>query len=107
VSVFNKDALKVIDAYNDRNCLVYCDPPYLHETRHSKKAYELEMTTEDHHQLAQRLLSFRGKVVLSGYPSKQYDEWFGGWRVVKKSIANHASQKKAKQRKVEALWCNF
>lgn len=108
VLVFNSLALGVIHAFNEADVLVYADPTYVPDTRVSKKAYEFEMTIDDHIELADELLAFKGKVVLSGYPSTLYTSLYNeGWRCVKKQIANHSSQQRKKQMKTECLWMNY
>jgi DNA adenine methylase len=107
VYIFNRDAAEVIQAFNNKNTLLYCDPPYLHETRVSKTVYSSEMTTDDHIQLAHLLNNFEGKALISGYMSPLYNRLYKNWNVEKKSIANHSSQQRSKQKKVEVVWKNF
>ena len=107
VTILNNYALNIIDALDDKNTFLYLDPPYVHSTRHSKNIYSNEMTDEDHRILGERLLKFKGKVLLSGYPSALYDEIFVGWHTAEKVIANHASQQKIKNKKIERLWHNY
>jgi DNA adenine methylase len=107
VIILNKHAFEVIKAFNDPNTVLYCDPPYLHEARRSTQAYEIEMTSEEHMQLADVLNTFTGKVILSGYPSALYNRLYKHWRVEKKKIVNHASQQKTKAVKTEVLWMNY
>lgn len=108
VNVFHRPALEVLKAYNNPNTFTYVDPTYVHETRVSKTAYgNNEMTEEDHVELADVLNSFNGQVLLSGYPSTLYARLFRHWTMATKSIVNHASQKKIKERKTEALWKNY
>lgn len=107
VYILNQPALSVLSAFNDPGTFVYVDPPYLPETRVSTKAYECEMTVDDHLDLAAVLKGFKGKVLLSGYPSPLYNRLFKDWRCAKKKIANHASQQKNKDIKTECLWANY
>jgi DNA adenine methylase len=108
VYILSEKALDVIYAFNAPNVLLYCDPPYLPETRTSTDSYgEYEMTAEEHDTLAQMLLKFRGKVIISGYPSVLYKRLYKDWRCVKKNIANHASQAKVKEDRTEVLWMNY
>lgn len=62
--------------------LVYCDPPYLPETRSSKARYRCEYTVADHERLLACLLRLpqNVSVILSGYPSALYDSTLTGWR---------------------------
>ncbi len=107
VFIFNKKATEVIAAYNNKDVLLYVDPPYVHDTRTSPEAYDMEMTQDDHIELANSLKSFKGKVILSGYPSSLYNRLYKGWRCEKKKIVNHSSQQKVKELKEEALWLNY
>ncbi len=118
--IMNETAVKVINVFNNKNTLLYLDPPYLPETRVSNEVYSHEMSTDDHIHLAEVLNGFKGKVILSGYPSKLYKRLYDNvkiltpnkvqkskWRVEKQVIANHASQAKKKEYKVECLWINY
>lgn len=110
--IMNEKALKIIDNFNDENTLLYVDPPYLQETRVSHDAYEYDMTTDDHIKLADKLNGFKGKVILSGYASKLYKRLYPSekgakWRTERKMIANHSSQIKSKDYKIEVLWMNY
>ena len=107
VYIFNKPATQVIKAFNDKNTVVYCDPPYLDATRTSTNSYEFELSLDDHIELAAVLNGFKGKALISGYSSTIYRELYKGWTCKRKRIANHASQQKKKQIKTECLWINF
>jgi DNA adenine methylase len=60
--------------------LIYCDPPYLPETRVKRKVYRHEMSRADHERLLKALTRCRCSVAISGYASKLYDEALAGWR---------------------------
>jgi DNA adenine methylase len=108
VYIFNKPAVEVIKAFNKHNTLLYVDPPYLHSTRKAKKVYEkYEMTEDDHKKLCEVLVTFKGKVLISGYDSELYDSYFQNWHKIFRDIANHSSQSKKKEFKREVLWMNF
>jgi DNA adenine methylase len=108
VAFLCRDALSVINDYkNNEDALIYCDPPYLHETRTSKKVYEYEMSYAQHQEL---LDCFRGatcNIMLSGYRSNLYDKFFVNWNRVDIKVANSASHKKIKEIKTECIWKNF
>jgi DNA adenine methylase len=108
VVVENRPAVELIRKHDTPGTLFYCDPPYLHETRTAKKAYgPFEMTETQHHELLVTLRQCKGKVMLSGYPSKTYDTALAGWTRHTLAIANHASGGASKERKTEVLWCNY
>jgi DNA adenine methylase len=107
VQMLCRPALDVIRDWDSPDTLYYLDPPYLAETRSSKKVYAVEMTDQDHRELSAVLAGVQGKVVLSGYPSTLYDELYAGWRTVESEIANHAAGGATKARKIEKLWMNW
>lgn len=107
VFIFNKQAIEVIQAFNTPDTLLYCDPPYLLETRVSKTVYSSELSTDDHIELAHVLNNFNGKVVLSGYASPLYNRLYKDWNADKKKISNHSSQQAKKDKKTEMLWKNY
>ena len=107
VKIFNKSAIEVISAFDNENTLIYADPPYPEESRSAKNVYEFEMTNKDHEELAEELMKFRGKAIISGYGCPLFERLYGEWRCVKKKIANHSSQQKSKKIMEECLWINF
>jgi DNA adenine methylase len=108
VVVENRPAVKLIQEHDEPGTLFYCDPPYLHETRTARKAYGcFEMTEAEHRELLNVLLACKGKVMLSGYPSRLYDEALSGWTRHIFDLPNHAAGGATKDRETEVLWCNW
>lgn len=88
------DALAVIRRYDRPGTLFYVDPPYLPHVRGANRetfseAYRHEMTVGDHAGLARVLRSVQGMVVLSGYASAEYAEWYEtyGWQRYSRAAA--------------------
>lgn len=81
VQIENRDAIQLMREMDSKETLFYLDPPYVASTRPHPKAYAHEMTNDDHREFAEVLYSLKGFVVLSGYPSKIYEELFErrGW----------------------------
>jgi len=106
VEILYQPALEAIRRFDSPETLIYCDPPYLHETRdpNSRDVYGVEMSEEEHRQLASALNTCESKVVLSGYPSHLYDKLYRSWRRLDIDIANHAAGGRKKARKTEVLW---
>jgi DNA adenine methylase len=102
------DALQLIRTNDGPDTLHYLDPPYLHETRTHRKAYVHEMSRVEHANLLHLLSGLRGTFVLSGYPSKLYDDTatLCRWHRVEFDMPNHSGQGKNKQRRTECLWSN-
>lgn len=103
VQIENDDALKVIKRYDSPDTLFYCDPPYPHESRGDSNAYGFEMSDEQHIKLSEVLHSVKGKVALSGYHCKLYDELYKDWKYVNNTKKAHS----VKQDRTEVLWMNY
>lgn len=104
VQIENRPALEIVDLYDEKGTLFYCDPPYAHESRGDSKAYGYEMTDEDHEALAAKLRRVRGRAAVSGYRGSLYDGLFKGWRCIEAPEKQCHSIKKLRQ---EVLWVNF
>jgi DNA adenine methylase len=105
--ILNRPALKVVDQFDDPDALIYFDPTYMHGTRSAPRVYAYEMPDDDHRDLLARLKKLRAKAILSGYPSKLYDDALADWKRYEKDVPNHAAGGKKKDRETEVLWCNF
>jgi DNA adenine methylase len=83
VMIENHPALNIMKQWDGPNTLIYADPPYLPETRSESalKQYKHEMTTDQHLELLEFLLSAKSKIILSGYPSELYVQTLekAGW----------------------------
>ncbi|HEX4794018.1 MAG TPA: DNA adenine methylase [Humisphaera sp.] len=109
VQIISRPAIDVIQKWDGPDTLIYCDPPYVHDTRAagSHEVYGVELTAEDHRQLAQVLNASKSKVILSGYPSPLYKELYKSWRKETKQIPNHAAGGTSKAMMDEVLWMNW
>jgi len=84
VIIENKDAFDVIAQHDADDSLIYCDPPYPHETRNMRRgnaSYAHEFQTADHERLAELLRSCKSMVIVSSYQSRLYDCLYAGWTV--------------------------
>jgi DNA adenine methylase len=81
--------------------LIYCDPPYLSETRTSHRKYRFDYTKQDHITLLERLKSLPCHIILSGYPSLLYDELLGDWRTLELQAMTRGGPR------TEKLWFNY
>lgn len=110
VQIYNMDAIDFMRQFNDKNTFAYLDPPYLHETRVSKKVYEHEMTKQQHEDLLKFLASeWKGLFLISGYSSLLYDNFFPklGCTYSALSVSNSSGQTKKKNHRLEVLWKNY
>lgn len=101
VQIENMPAAELIPRFNFENVLIYCDPPYMLETRHGKQ-YRCEMEDSDHEELLSLLLSHKGYVVISGYDTELYNDMLSGW-----SRHERAARSQTGSKKTEVVWTNF
>lgn len=81
--------------------LIYCDPPYLAETRTSHRKYRFEYTKQDHIALLKLLKSLPCHIILSGYPSALYDDLLGDWNTIELQAMTRGGPR------TEKLWFNY
>jgi DNA adenine methylase len=83
--------------------LVYCDPPYLFETRSSDRPrYAYELGDEDTHRaLLDILTALPCMVMISGYWSQLYADRLHDWHSIHFQAMTHGGPR------TEWLWCNF
>ncbi len=81
--------------------LVYADPPYVLATRKSQRRYRHYYTDDDHVELLDILKSLPAQVMISGYPSRLYDEHLSDWRTVSLQVNNQSCVV------TEKLWFNY
>ncbi|MEQ9938740.1 DNA adenine methylase [Pectobacterium polonicum] len=101
------DAVSFLDGFFDfttsGRVLIYADPPYLPETRTSRARYRYEYTVADHERLLACLMSLPANVsvILSGYPSRLYDETLAGWRSMEFQAMTRGGVR------TEKIWMNY
>ncbi|WP_192457795.1 DNA adenine methylase [Musicola keenii] len=106
VSLIEADAVVFLcefDFVSAGRVLIYCDPPYVPETRTSRARYRYEYTVEQHQELIAVLRSVPAgvSVMISGYPSALYDEWLGDWRSITFQVMTRGGVR------TEQLWMNY
>ena len=97
----NIDAVELIRRYNDKDTLIYCDPPYLTSLR-KRSIYKCEMSEEKHIELLQELKKSSSMVIISGYDSELYDRELVDWNT--DEIATTAQMGLPR---TEKIWANF
>lgn len=101
VQIDNRPAIELIPRFDFENVLVYCDPPYMLETRHGKQ-YRCEMTDREHEELLEILVAHKGKVLISGYDTELYKNMLSGWNRYETTAYSQICSKKK-----EVLWMNY
>lgn len=103
VTITQRDAIPSLLRHDAPDTLHYVDPPYLDHTRsqEAKRDYEHPYSDDQHQQLSKVLHDLKGLIILSGYPSEEYDRWYQGWaRVHRSALADRGKVA------VECLWLN-
>lgn len=105
VSLECRPALEVVAAYGQqRDVLLYVDPPYLGSTRATGQ-YLHEMSGDaDHVELLEALLDCKSSVLLSGYASDLYDDALASWHRRTRTV--HTGQSGEWGNRTEIVWCN-
>lgn len=102
VQIEHMDALRLIERYNSKDVLMYLDPPYVRASRKSGRLYRYEMDDAGQLTLLNLVTASRAKIVLSGYPSKMYDDALHGWNKFT-TLSQTTSTEKAE----ECIWLNY
>lgn len=94
---------------DDPQALIYCDPPYLHQTRSQdsrrgehlppRTQFAYELTAEDHEQLLGLITQVNCQVVISGYECDLYNNYLEGWVVTSTATTTNGGDKKK-----EMIW---
>jgi site-specific DNA-adenine methylase len=103
IELIQADAATYLKSYRFRgNELVYCDPPYLRETRKKHKAlYKYEYTYEQHKELLKAIKSLPCMVMISGYKSPLYTKALDGWNTYSFEAGCHHGMA------TEYIWMNY
>lgn len=97
----NIDAVELIRRYDDKNTLIYCDPPYLQSLR-KRSMYACEMDDKKHMKLLNVLKKSRSMIVISGYDSELYNRELACWSTdTIETTAQFGLQR------TEKIWANF
>jgi hypothetical protein len=101
--VLQEDGIAFLRAYPFLGTeFVYCDPPYLPETRRKERIYAHELSRADHERLLGVLLRVRCPVAISGYDSPLYAEALRGWRTIRYPVLTRGGTIRE-----ELLWLNY
>lgn len=102
VQIEHMDALRLIERYNNRDVLMYLDPPYMRSTRKSGRLYKHEMDDTLQAQMLDLITKSKAKIVLSGYDSDLYNAALQGWHK-DTTVTQTTSTEKA----TEVIWQNY
>lgn len=101
----NMDAVELIRQHNDRDTLIYCDPPYL-SSKLVSKHYQHDDGIKGHRELLAAIKDHKGPVMISGYASELYADELKGWSEIRQQTKVGITTEKKSDR-TEIVWCNF
>jgi DNA adenine methylase len=107
VRILHGSAFEVIPMYDSPETWMYIDPPYYHPTRVGTNWYDYEMSGLDHLRLLRLIKTLAGKVILSGYPHRMYDNELAGWDRVEIDVSLSCGITRGvgtRNRRTEVLW---
>lgn len=102
VQIEHMDALHLIERYDNKDVLMYLDPPYVLSARKSGKLYRHEMDDVAHIRLLELITRSKARIVLSGYRSELYDNALQGWHRF-----TTMSQTTSTAMAEETIWLNY
>jgi DNA adenine methylase len=105
VIVENRDAIELMEKYNQSNVFMYLDPPYHQDTRGSAR-YVHDYTNEQHEAFIDCVLELDAKVLISGYICKAYERLSPKFTRIDFNVKT-VTGTGAKKTKVESLWKNY
>lgn len=97
--ILNKDAIDVINQYNEKSAFVYCDPPYINTADSSYLHY----SEKQYIKLLETLKQFKGKFLLSGYDNEFANKYFN----YKTTFITDKNVGGSNTKQIECLWSNY
>jgi DNA adenine methylase len=97
------DGIAFLEGFNFKGReLVYCDPPYVWDTRSGRRLYRFEMADAEHARLLRVLRSLPCAVMISGYWSELYAAELAGWNAI-----HFQAMTRGGRPATEWVWFNF
>lgn len=89
---------KIIDKYDRKDSVFFCDPPYFETSK-----YEYEFNEEDHLLLLNRLKRIKGKFILTINDHEKVREWYKSFNIKEVKVAYSVSRETTGRRKFKEL----
>lgn len=81
--ILNENAIDVIKSWDNKECVMFLDPPSLQSTRENDEVYEDDMTIDDHIELLNCIKNCKSKVLLNGANSSLYKNYLKNYKFSK------------------------
>ena len=101
VQIENIDAIELIKRYDDKDTLLYLDPPYPQILR-KKNIYKHEMTDEQHEELLSVIQKSKSNIIISSYDNELYNTRLSDWNTaIRPTIAQMGLHR------IEKIYMNY
>lgn len=112
IKIREADALDVLEEKGtDGDRFIYVDSPYLPETLGaSKQLYQVHFQTQEHQRMLELAKNAKAKIMISGYPSRLYDETLltdPRWKSYVLATPRRTSSPRDKTLGCEIIWVNY
>lgn len=104
--IYNRDALELMDKYNQSNCFLYCDPPYVWSTR-GETRYDIDQDDEFHKKFIDKCINSKSKILISGYDNPIYNALEENGFTKTTFNVNTIDGNRRPNTKTETLWRNY
>lgn len=105
VIIENRDAMELMEKYNQPDAFIYADPPYHHDTRGTAR-YVHDYTDEQHEKFIDCVLTLKAKVLISGYACEAYKRLEPHFKRIDFNV-NTIDGNFEPRTRVESLWKNY
>ena len=105
VIIENRDAIELMEKYNQENVFIYADPPYHQDTRGATR-YVHDYTNEQQEKFIDFVLKSKAKILISGYICKPYERLESKFKRIDFEVKTMDGNFN-KKTKVESLWKNY
>lgn len=107
LTVLNRDGIELIKQYDRDNTFMYCDPPYVQETRGDTR-YAVDMDNDAQKRFVDTVVNCKKcRLLISGYDNELYKPFEeNGFKKIKFSVNTVDGVRKPKE-KTEVLWKNY
>lgn len=107
VTVYNRDAIEIMEKFNQPNVFMYLDPPYVLSTRSSAERYAVDMTDEQQEAFINTCIDSKAKLLISGYDCDLYNKLIDNGFTKASFTVNTIDGARNPKTKVESLWLNY
>lgn len=107
IQIENMSFEKMFEKYDNKDSLLYLDPPYMFTHRSGNRDYDHDFTAEQHLLLADFCANAKGMVAVSGYDDNEMDKLYPPSKFIKTSGPFRRNNMSKKKDIKEVLYTNY